>query len=260
MKDTFGKCEICFRAGYCTISECKEQELKELEIINSVVNSASITGKVDENLLKNLPEIKNVSPKDIPHIQKINKKLSHKIVAEFNRAIKSHNTENLVPQIQSLVKAYFAEPFQAPRGGIREILYVANPIKSAADVTFWNQKAGGEVAKTTEKTSDLVKKLDQQIKKIEDVKKDAKKGQIADVKKAAVKTNTEVKKIQKEYKKAEKKLQKKEAAINRVISHSKDVKVVAALNESLKKVQEYKKVVNNVKQQLKKDTKKLKQF
>ncbi len=256
----FGKCEICFRAGYCNISECKEQELKELEIINKVVNSASITAKVDENLLKNLPEIKNVSPRDIPRVQKTNEKLSHKIVSEVNRAIKSKNTENLVPQIQSLVKAYFAEPFQVAHGGVREILYVASPIKSAADVTFWNQKAGGEVAKTTEKTSDLVKKLDQQIKKIEEVKKGAKKGQAADVKKAAVKTQAEVKKITKQYKKAEKKLQKKEAAIKRVISHSKDPKVVTALNESLKKVQEYKKVVNNVKQQLKKDTKKLKQL
>lgn len=260
MKDTFGKCEICFRAGYCTISECKEQEFKELEIINKVVNSASITAKVDENLLKNLPEIKNVSPKDIPHVQKMNAKLSHVIISKVNKAIKIHNTENLVPQIQSLVKAYFAEPFQVTRGGVKEILYLSKPIKSAADVTFWNQKAGGEVAKTTEKTSDLVKKLDQQIKKIENVKKDAKKGQVADVKKAAVKTKTEVKKIQKQYKKAEKKLKNKEAAIKRVISHSKDPKVVSALNESLKKVQEYKKVVNNVKQQLKKDTKKLKQL
>lgn len=260
MKDMFGKCEICFRAGYCNISECKEQELKELEIINRVVNSASITAKVDENLLKNLPEIKNVSPKDIPHVQRTNQKLTLKIAAEVNRAIKGHNTENLVPQIQSLVRAYFAEPFQVTRGGVREILYVSNPIKSAADVTFWNQKVGGEVTKTTEKTSELVKKLDQQIKKIEDIKKSAKKGQAGDVKKAALKTKTEVKKIEKQYKKVEKKLQKKEAAIKRVISHSKDPKVVSALNESLKKVQDYKKVVNNVKQQLKKDTKKLKQL
>jgi len=256
----FGKCEICFRAGYCNISECKEQELKELEIINRVVNSASITAKVDENLLKNLPEIKNVSAKDIPRCQKTNEKLSLKIATEVHRAIKSRNTENLVPQIQSLVRAYFAEPFQVAKGGVREILYVSNPIKSAADVTFWNQKAGGEVAKTTEKTSELVKKLDQQIKKIEDIKKSAKKGQAGDVKKAALKTKVEVKKIEKQYKKVEKKLQKKEAAIKRVISHSKDAKVVSALNESLKKVQEYKKVVNYAKQQLKKDTKKLKQL
>ncbi len=260
MKDQFGKCEICFRAGYCTISECKEQELKELEIINRVVNSASITAKVDENLLKNLPEIKNVTPQDIPICQRTNRKLSHAIAVQVSIAIKNHNTAALVPQIQSLVKSYFSEPFQVTRGGVREILYVPNAIKSAADVTFWNQQAVGEVTKSSTKTSELVNKLDNNLKKLEEVKKGAKKGQVADVNKAIAKTSSEVKKITKQYKKAEKKLLKKEAAIKRVISHSKDPNVVSALNESLKKIQAYQKVVVNVKQQLKKDATKLKQF
>ena len=72
MSDQFGKCEICFRAGYCTISQCKEQELKEIDVINRVVNQSTITGKVDENSLKNLPELKNISPKDIKTTTKNN--------------------------------------------------------------------------------------------------------------------------------------------------------------------------------------------
>lgn len=258
----FGKCEICFRAGYCTISECKEQELKEIEIINKVVNSASITGKVDENLLKNLPEIKNVTPKDVPHVKKVNEKLSAKIVSEITKALKNKNTENLVPQIQSLVKSYFNEPFQVTHGGVKEILFVTNPMKSAADVTFWNQKAGGEVSKSAQNTNALIKKLDQQVKKIAEIKKSAKKNQVEQVKKVAAKTKADVKRIEKKFNKTEKKLNKKEDAIKKVIETNavKDPKVAAALGDSLKKVQEYKNVVKGVKQELKRETKKLKGF
>lgn len=258
----FGKCEICFRAGYCKISECKEQELKELEIINRVVNSASITAKVDENLLKNLPEIKNVSEKDISTTHKKNIKLTTVISNQITRALKSHNTEDLVPKIQSLVRAYFSEPFQAIQGGIKQILYVQSPIKSAADITFWNQKAKDEVSKGTEKTQKLVKKLDDHIKKIEQVKKTAKKNQVPDVKKAAKQTKAEIKKIEKNYKKAEKKLENKEKAIKKVLNSSagKDAKVATALKDSLKKVQEVKNVVKTVKQDLKKEKTKLKGF
>lgn len=234
--------------------------MKELEIINKVVNSASITGIVDENLLNNLPEIKNVSAKDIPRTQKTNEKLTVKIADEINRAVKSHNTEDLIPKIQSLVKAYFVEPFQATHGGIREILYTANPFKSAADVTFWNQKAEGEVSKSNLKTKDLVKKLDDQVKKLSDVKKTAKKEEVNEVKKAAKQTQASVKKIEKKYNKAERKLNKKEEAIKNVISSNadKDPQVTAALGESLKKIQEYKNVVKSVKQDLKKEKQKLK--
>lgn len=262
MKDMFGKCEICFRAGYCQISECKEQELKELEIINKVVNSASITGKIDENLLKNLPEINNVSIKDIPHVHKINEKLAIQINKEINKAITTKNSENLVPQIQSLVKTYFSEPFQVAKGGVKEILYNSNPHKSAADMTYWNQKAGSELNKSNIKSQDLIKKLDENIIKISDAKKTAKKGEVAEVIKVVKKTKANVKKIEKKYSKAERKINKKETAIKNIISSdaSKDDKIKYALSESLKKIQEYKNVVKNVKIDLKKEKQKLKGF
>lgn len=44
-KDVFGKCEICFRAGFCSIQECKAQQDMELEIISQIVNKAKLTSK-----------------------------------------------------------------------------------------------------------------------------------------------------------------------------------------------------------------------
>lgn len=44
-KDIFGKCEICFRAGFCSIAECKAQQDAENEIISQIVNKATLTAK-----------------------------------------------------------------------------------------------------------------------------------------------------------------------------------------------------------------------
>jgi hypothetical protein len=41
---------------------------------------------------------------------------------------------------------------------VREILYAANPNKSAADVTFFSKKVGSDVSKSNLKTKDLVNK------------------------------------------------------------------------------------------------------
>lgn len=49
-KDMFGKCEICFRAGFCSITECKGQEDLELQYINEVVNRSHFTSKKTEVL------------------------------------------------------------------------------------------------------------------------------------------------------------------------------------------------------------------
>lgn len=49
-KDMFGKCEICFRAGFCSITECKGQEELELQLINEVVNRSHFTSKKTEVL------------------------------------------------------------------------------------------------------------------------------------------------------------------------------------------------------------------
>ena len=112
------------------------------------------------------------------------------------------------------------------------------------------------------KTKDLVKKLEDNIKKLSEVKKTATKGEVAEIIKAAKQTKASVKNIEKKYNKAERKLNKKEEAIKKIISSNadKDPKIHAALGESLKKIQEYKNIVKNVKQDLKKETQKLKGF
>lgn len=259
MSDQFGKCEICFRAGYCKIAECKEQELKEIDVINRVVNQSTITGKVDENLLKNLPEIKNVSQKDIKKTAKNNDELAKIITNQVSSAIRNKSTEDLVPKIQSLIKSYFSEPFQVPQGNIREILYVNQPVASAADITYWNQQATSGVQKTTTYTHNLVQRLETTIKGLAKAKSSAKKGNAEAYKKALKNTKANVAKILSRYEKAGKKLSAKEASLKKAVKSNKgsNTQVESALDESLAKIQEYLSVVLDTKDKLKKQSKSL---
>jgi hypothetical protein len=259
MSDQFGKCEICFRAGYCTISQCKEQELKEIDVINRIVNQSTITGKIDENLLKNLPELKNVTPKDIKTTEKNNDQLAKIISNQVTSSIKNHSTEDLVPKIQSLIKSYFSDPFQVPQGNIREILYVNQPVASAADITYWNQQATSGVQKTTTYTHNLVQRLDLTINGLIKAKNVAKKGQAANFKKAVKNTKTNVAKILSSYEKASKKLSAKEASLKKAVKNNvgSNGQVQSALDESLAKIQDYLSVVMDTKEKLKSQTKKL---
>ena len=261
MKDMFGKCEICFRAGYCSISQCKEQETRELDVINGVINKATLTSKVDENLLKNLPEIQNVTPKDVIKTQKLNIAIKGLVGKELKDAIKNKSTEVVVPHIQSLVKNYFHEPFQATHGTVREILYTAKPIGSA-ELTYWNQHANAGISKSTDEAQNLLKKFDLQVSSLKDLKaKATKKGQLKQFKKAAFRVKANIESVEKKYKATEDKLNKKENSIKKTIASkvsSASIKVKTALNDSLKKVQQIKGVVHNVKNQLSQRTQQLK--
>jgi hypothetical protein len=259
MSDQFGKCEICFRAGYCTISQCKEQELKEIDVINRVVNQSTITGKVDENLLKNLPDLKNVTPKDIKTTAKNNDQLAKIISNQVTSAIKNHSTEDLVPKIQSLIKSYFSEPFAVPQGNIREILYVNQQVASAADITYWNQQAISGVQKTTTYTHNLVQRLETTIQGLVKAKAQAKKGNTENYRKAVKNTRANIAKILARYEKASKKLAAKEASLKKAVKSNKGTngQVESALDESLAKIQDYLSVVMDTKDKLKTQSKKL---
>ena len=54
MDDQLGKCDICFRANYCSLTECEAQSITEKNVINHIVSSyPQITGK-KTNIIKDL--------------------------------------------------------------------------------------------------------------------------------------------------------------------------------------------------------------
>jgi hypothetical protein len=83
--DSLGKCEVCFRAGYCAMSECEVQRKFEVSIINSVVDKATLNGIVDDKPLKDMM-------KKVMNNNKIDfKKMVKKVKSNISKATKFVN-------------------------------------------------------------------------------------------------------------------------------------------------------------------------
>jgi len=81
--DSVGKCDACFRSGFCTISECQVQKNYETAIINQVVDQAPLNGVVSTKSLKG-------TIGKIMSNQKVNfKKLTAKVMKNLSKAKKS---------------------------------------------------------------------------------------------------------------------------------------------------------------------------
>jgi hypothetical protein len=94
--DSIGKCEVCFRAGFCSMNECSVQKKFEISVINSTVDKAKLNGLVDDKPLKDMMRkiIKN---------QKINfKKMAKKVQKNLYKAKKHVNKKAEKSLIKSL--------------------------------------------------------------------------------------------------------------------------------------------------------------
>ena len=83
--DSIGKCEVCFRAGFCSMNECSVQKKFEISVINSTVDKAKLNGLVDDKPLKDMM-------KKIINDQKVNfKKMAQKVQKNLKAAKKQVN-------------------------------------------------------------------------------------------------------------------------------------------------------------------------
>jgi len=207
VKDMFGKCEICFRAGHCTISQCKDQEHAELEIINHVVNTAHLTAKISPDLLVNFPDI-NTDPKALPHVQKVNQQVEHQLSKGIKTAVSIGTTQQLIPQVQNLVSNYFDKPHASVAGGVFQVLNNGGPNAqptTGANVNFWNEgqpkpSASGALAHKA------IAGLDKNVSELNKLKAiHGDKHLTTSLKKVARKEKGEITKAIKKFKKVEKK-------------------------------------------------------
>jgi hypothetical protein len=252
----FGKCEICFRAGHCSITQCKEQELKELEVINHVINSSHLTAKVSPDLVVAFPD--KPDSKALPHIISLNNKLSHSLQKELHSATKIGTTQNMIPKVQNFIKAYFDQPGMIVRGNSFSILNAstASP-PSAASISYWTDQSK-EGASQIEKTKQAVEKLDKHLNEIENIKKSVKGKE--ELKSISPILKDENKKLAQAIKKSDKiikKLERKEKKIKKLIENPKvqDPVVKNSLSKTLNQVQGYKENMTHLSSGLKKQYK-----
>lgn len=97
--DSLGKCEVCFRAGFCSMNECSVQKKFEISVINSTVDKAKLGGIVDSKPLKNML-------KKIMHDKKVDfNKVAKKVKANLKKAQKKVNKKtekNLIKTVSIL--------------------------------------------------------------------------------------------------------------------------------------------------------------
>jgi hypothetical protein len=265
LKDMFGKCEICFRAGHCTISQCKEQEHNEIEVINSVINARHLTAKVNPELLVSFPDgSASLDAKALPHAIKVNQSVRNTISKSIKDSLAIKSTDNLVPQVQNLMANYFTKPNSAVSGNAFHVLNnnpTPSPTVSASDVKFWNenpQNPNQAIAPIAQHAKDAIQHLNSQINLIKNMKQGAKKVEKKQLKKVEQKAIKQVEKTQKKFQKVEKQLDKKAKEITKLIKSAQaNPQVAQTLEQSLKKVQSYKTEVKAVQQQLKDQKKKI---
>jgi len=251
-KDMFGKCEICFRAGHCTISQCKDQERNEIEIINHVINSSSLTARINGDLLVGFPD--QVDPRAVESVKKLNSNVEKTLNRGIKDSLVTKSTEELIPQVQNLVNNYVKAPISRINSNADAILNKSSVTPSGVDVNFWDDGSDkvGKAQKFGNSAQNILHKLDRQIEDIKGLKSGAKKHDKKEIVKVALKTKKDIKKVDKKLKNVENKLVKKEKQIEKLLKKEKDEDVKTSLKTALGKVIEYKQAVSKVKADVKK--------
>lgn len=218
-----------------------------------------MTAKIDENLLKNLPEISKTCEKDISQTKKNNISVLKKLSKTLDNSIKTKNSAELVPKVQNLIKVYFAQPFEPVEEKISDVFFVKNQL-NANDITYWNAQANNDVVKAKKKSEDVVQKLKNQLAVLENAKQTKDKIIKAQIGQAVKATEKSLKSAERQYAKTESKVFKKEKKINKLLNSEnfQDPKTKAALSDSLRQIQDVKSNVSSVKNEIKKLENKLK--
>jgi len=223
VKDIYGKCEICFRNGYCDIQECKAQQEEEFQYIDEVVNKSHLTVK-KKNFLKELdfPQFNQdllfYDPAKLhsldDQIDSANKKASNFLDTSFIK----EDAHDAINEVNSIMKNLFAQDTLFSGKSIDEI-----------------KKSNPELSEQT-KIDEFVEATDKYVKnskKLIDLNKGT-KGSKEDLKKVISKTSEDVEKKLKENKTVLK-IAEKKGLSNIKHAVKKAVKSLLSLKKDLKK-------------------------
>jgi hypothetical protein len=249
----FGKCEICFRAGHCSISQCKDQERNEEEVIQRVINTAQLTAKVSPNLLANTYE---ADPKAVLEVVNVNRQVEAALHRDLNSAVRTKSAGRVIPEVQNLVKTYFSSP-TAPVNASAKVVLHGKPVPlSAANISFWNDQSAKAAAHAAQ-TKQVVEKINQQVEKIKKLKQEAKGDKT--VNKVIHQQQKELRKMTAKVNRLSNKLQSNQKSLKQLAKNPKitDANTKSAVQNSLNQIKQVKSVVKQAKSNLVKDRKQL---
>jgi len=138
--DLLGKCDVCFRNGFCSLTECDSFKANELSVVNHAVENGLFRGKVDQES-GTVYSVKDnskggLSPSAVKEMEKnVKKSLRHSIAAQ--------NAQQAAKEIGSVVttaavSTHPSSSSQAHKVLKRDVVYndfilQANTISEATD-------------------------------------------------------------------------------------------------------------------------------
>lgn len=211
--------------------------------------------------MKNLPGLSKASNIDIKQIAKNNKAVMKKLEHEIRSVMSTQDSQDIVPQVQSLIKSYFSEPFEPVTNSVDEIFEAHLDIPTS-EISYWNtEKSNKDLVDNRQRSDQLVKQVDEQLDVIEKAKESKDKSIKKQVRKAAEATSESLKKVDKEYTKKEKKIEKDLKKIEKMLRNDDlEGKARADLENSASKIKEVKTNIESIRNEIKQLEQKAKKF
>jgi hypothetical protein len=256
IKDIVGKCEICFRSGFCSIAECKEQEKKENEVINSIVNSAHLTSK---NSPGQNPQGSPVEDNQIvKNIETFNKKAEKLIGKSLTHDLHIGNLDMMKPVIQNLMENYANKQNVALSSSFSSIFSKSITLKTIPNV--WDTTNAEKIKENSEKAINKIENTIQNLKSLIPQNKQLSKEQKKTISTIKKSTKNTIDKNLKEITKKGNKLQNQQTKLEKLnqspLANNPSSK--ANIAKTLNQVKQAKEIINQSKKGLENEKKELK--
>lgn len=141
--DSIGKCDSCFRAGLCSITDCNAQKSLEKTVIDQVVNKSKLSGFVDTSVMKKmLKKVLNNKPVDF---RRYSKKIKKQIKKSTQPKTFKKNFKSIAKTLKVLAQA------STPK----DLKLALNQVNKALGKAKTSQTVKDSIRKLTEKFNSL---------------------------------------------------------------------------------------------------------
>jgi len=137
-RDLLGKCDSCFRAGYCSITECDSQKTLEKTVIDQVVNNAKLSGVVDSSGIDKMME--KVMKNRPVNFLKYSKKIEKQIKKSSQPKVFRKNFKKIASTLKDLAGA----------GSMKDLKKALRKVEKAVSKAGASQKVRADVKQLAE--------------------------------------------------------------------------------------------------------------
>ena len=104
-KDTVGKCDACFRAGFCSAKICQNQKRREEQVITQAVNRGEVASKYGNNQKEMDSMIGKILNNEKVQFNKVEERVRKEVRKAINPKAKNFFEKNRVELAKSLEEA-----------------------------------------------------------------------------------------------------------------------------------------------------------